>query len=419
MSLPNSSTSHSDNRGRESRWRRPLLACWTIFFLLALDLVTSVAFDYPDDPRFSNPGRLQAYFEYGRSVEGKFEAMTRPTNEASAPILTAGWLAGETSPLGAEPRSRAASDRMMVAIYGMSHARRLARAVERTTDDVTVRAVTAPAATPNWAFAAHLLDRRSSTPDAVVFSLLSATVPMINTMSNATAFFDQSRPYTQPRFWIENDELRSVDPLFDSVDAYRAALHDDDVWRDYREQLQRYDPYYDPLLFRKSAFDSSVLVRVLRRGYAISSRRRRIDRVYGHHGFREESEEVALLRRLVLEFVATARDAGVIPVVYIVNSFGYGDYLFRVLSPTLESQQILFVSSHTVCSPSDSRCYLPDSHFLPEMDDMLAEELIRVIDAARTAVSPQGRLDRHSEPGLRISHENPEPPGPQEGCCPS
>jgi hypothetical protein len=407
MSLPSSSTSHSDSRGEESPRQRLILVCWTIFFLFALDLVTNFAFDYPDDPRFSNPGRLQAYFEYGRSVEGKFDAMTRPSNDESARILKAGWLAGETSPLNAEPGTRVGSDRMMVAIYGMSHARRLARAVERVSDDVTVRAVTAPAATPNWAYAAHLLDRRSSAPDAVVFSLLSATIPMINTMSNATAFFDQSRPYTQPRFWIENDELRSVDPLFSSVEDYRGALYDADTWRRYREQLERYDPYYDPLLFRKSALDSSALVRVLRRGYAISSRRRRIDRVYGREGFREKSEEVALLRRMVSEFASLACNAGAVPVVYIVNSFRYGDHLFRVLGPTLESRQIPFVSSHTVCSPSDPHCYLPDSHFLPEIDDRLARELIRVVDAARATVSPEGCLGQPFQPGLGIPHENP------------
>lgn len=86
--------------------------------------------------------------------------------------------------------------------------------------------------------------------------------------------------------------------------------------------------------------------------------------------------------RMVSLFAEKARSNGVVPVVYIANSLGYADHLFRALEPTLSPEGIYSVSSHDFCSPSDSRCYLPDSHFLPEIDDAMARELVRVAYSA-------------------------------------
>ncbi len=364
------------------------VAWWTVFFLLVLDLAANVAFRYPEDPAKGRPSRLQAYFEYGRSVEGKLRAATRPTDEASAPILTLGWLDRKSGFFASEPAERGAQDRLMISLYGMSHARQLAIALDRVTDDITIRSVTAPAATPNWTFAAYSLDRKREDrsprgPDAVVYSLLSSSVPMIETMTNATAFFDQSRPYTQPRYRIEGGQRVAIEPPFQTVGQYREVLADSDRWGEYRRLLAEHDPYYDPLLFRESILDASALVRVLRRGYAISSRRRLIENVHGPAGFDPDSREIILLRRLVSEFAASARADRQVPVVYLVNSLGDRDDLFRVLKPTLDAEAIPFVSSHTMCSPSDYRCYRPDSHFIPEVDDRLATEIVRVVDSAR------------------------------------
>ena len=69
-----------------------------------------------------------------------------------------------------------------------------------------------------------------------------------------------------------------------------------------------------------------------------------------------------------------------IPVIFLVNNFGYSDYLFKALSPVLLEDHIPYLSSHTIVSPDDPRGYLPDSHFTDEVDDKLARALVKVID---------------------------------------
>jgi hypothetical protein len=85
---------------------------------------------------------------------------------------------------------------------------------------------------------------------------------------------------------------------------------------------------------------------------------------------------------MVRDFAAGARRDGIIPMIYIVNNFGYSDYLFEALKPALEGDQIPYVSSHTILSPDDPRGYLPDSHFTDAVDQKLANALEHVIEAA-------------------------------------
>ena len=122
---------------------------------------------------------------------------------------------------------------------------------------------------------------------------------------------------------------------------------------------------------------------MIRRGYATVSRRAITRETYRPNGFVSDSEGVLLLRRMLREFAASARADGVVPIVFVANSFGYGNHLLRAVAPILEAEAIPHLSSHTVCSPSDPRCYLPDSHFLPEKDDEMAVEILRIIDEAR------------------------------------
>ena len=67
--------------------------------------------------------------------------------------------------------------------------------------------------------------------------------------------------------------------------------------------------------------------------------------------------------------------------IYVVNSFGYGDQLYRALAGTLQEQRIPYLSTHTIVNPSDPAGYLPDSHFTDANDRKLAEALATLIDA--------------------------------------
>jgi len=354
---------------------------WTALALVAIDVVLSFAFAMPESPR-EEPGLLQRYFDNGRSTEAKLRYLTRPTDAESAPILPRGWLdAG--SRIG-EPATRGPGERVLVAIYGMSHARRLGRAVQRVAPDVAVRNVTAPGATPNWSYAAWESDRGAHRADAVVLSILSLNVPMLAATAAATAQVDVAMPYTMPRYRLEAGGLRAVAPPFESLAGYRAAVREPERWRAWRDHLQEHDPFFHPAVFDASLLDHSTVLRAVRRGFASRLRGPRVAEAYDPAtGFRSDSEAIQVLFALVRRFDAQARADGLVPVVYLVNSLGTGDSLYRVLSPVLEAGGVPTLSSHTVVRPDDPSGYLPDSHFLDVHDDSLARRLIEIVDRER------------------------------------
>lgn len=70
------------------------------------------------------------------------------------------------------------------------------------------------------------------------------------------------------------------------------------------------------------------------------------------------------------------------PVIYVIDSFGYGDQLSRVLSGTLGRERIPYLSTSQNVDPRTPTNYLPDSHFTDVNDRKLAAALARVIDRA-------------------------------------
>jgi hypothetical protein len=138
--------------------------------------------------------------------------------------------------------------------------------------------------------------------------------------------------------------------------------------------------------------DHSSLFRLIRRAYAQRYFRQKKADVLNPTGFNPQSEQVQVARAMVRDFAARARQEGIVPLIYIVNNFGYSDYLFEALKPALEADQIPYVSSHTIVSPDDPRGYLPDSHFTDAVDVKLAHALEQAIRSAelhpRSGASP-------------------------------
>jgi hypothetical protein len=57
-------------------------------------------------------------------------------------------------------------------------------------------------------------------------------------------------------------------------------------------------------------------------------------------GFNPQSEQVQVARAMVRDLTSRARQDGIVPVIYIVNNFGFSDYLFEALKPALEADRI-------------------------------------------------------------------------------
>lgn len=378
MNLPSSSTSSSDVATRR-RSGSALRAClWAAVWLAVLDVAINVLLAYPADPKVTSASQLQLYFDYGRSTEAKLARMTRADRSQSAPITLVGWY----NPLLVQEESKSNSA-PVVAFYGMSHAVRLAKALERTSDKFTARIVGAPGATSNWAYGAYLRDRKQAKSQVAVLALMSANLPMITTMSPMTWNVSFPMPYTADRFFVESDQLRAVHPPYTSFEQYVRTLHDPQSWAVAREAIAEHDPIYRPFVMRASLLDHSSVFRLIRRAYGQRVERSERKKVISGAGFNPDSEQIRVANAIVKEFAARARSDGVLPVIFLVNSLGYSDSLFQAVRTVLEDNKISYVSSHEFVSPSDPRGYLPDSHFIDEIDDRMAQKLAQIVEQSR------------------------------------
>jgi hypothetical protein len=358
--------------------RYPL--AWIVFYLLVIDVGVNLFFGYPADPRDTATSKVQRYFEYGRSIEGKLDRMTRASAAESAPIVAAGWLSDDARFVGAAEQVAGGRGRPIVTFYGMSHADLLAKDLAGQDATLAVRFRTAPQAAPTWSFTAYLHDRPRVHSDVVVLTVMTNTIALLSATSGTTMYFDGAYPYTWPRYLLEGGKLRAVAPPFVSVEGYRKFFFDPPAWSSYLDWLAQHDKHYDPLLFRRTPLDKSCLVRLLRRSYALATRAARQSRVYDEaRGFDASSEEALVLAAVVAEFARQARAEGSIPVVYVVNNLGTSDHAFALLQPTLARHRIPYLSSHELVAPNDPRNYLPDSHFEHGRNLELARAMARLI----------------------------------------
>ena len=358
---------------------RLLILAWMAIGLALFDAIINSFFTYPTDPKFMTPSRLQLYFEYGRSSEGKLARMTRCDPTQTAAITLTGWY----EPLQViEPTSRRQGP--VVTFYGMSHAVRLAQALDRSTDHLDVRIVGAPGATGNWSLGAFLRDRGGDESGVVVLGLMSANLAMIDSVSPMTWNIDGTMPYTADRFAEGSSGLTTIAPPYESFEDYCDAFYDPLKWQVVRNRLQKSDPLFSSIIMETNLLDHSAIIRLLRRAYGQTLVFRARQSSMSKNGYEAHSEQVKTARAIVQEFAKEARIGGMIPIVYLANNLGYSDYLFQSLEPTLSAENILYLSSHTIADPSDPRNYLSDSHFTDEVDDKMARQLERIIEKAVT-----------------------------------
>jgi len=374
MTLRSSFISNSDVATRRLTSRVFYTALWVCAWLAVIDVTINLVFAYPRDPKNTTPGGLRLYFDYGRSVEGKLIRETRGDAKETAPITLAGWydplVVGEPA---ADPGKE------IVTIYGMSHAMRLGQALDRTSNRFVARTIGAPGATPNWSYGAYLRDRGGNKSKAVVLAFLSANLAAITTMSSMTWGIDLPNPYTSDRFLVKDGELTVVHPPYTSFDGYVAALADPNKWTAAKSVFAQYDTMYNDFLISRSMFDQSALFRLIRRAYGQRYFREKRKEALDQSGFAPDSEQVKVAQAIVHDFAVNARRAGIVPVIFIANNFGYSDFLFQALEPTLKTDKIPYLNSADVVLPDDPRGYLSDSHFTDENDNKLSRELEKII----------------------------------------
>lgn len=377
MNPLNSSTSSSDEaRERKRGWA---LAGWTLVWLVILDFAAGILFAYPRDPKNLSPNPLALYFDYGRSMEGRLRRGTRADPAATAPITLAGWYEPQVA-IDRPAKPGAAQ----VTIYGMSHAVRLADALQAVSPRYQVRSIGAPGATMNWSYGAFLRDSKRRESKVAVLAIMSSTLPMIvspTAMDWNTSF---AMPYTADRFVVAQDGLRRIKPPYESFAGYIEALDNPERWRRTLTQFARTDPFYDGFLVKETWLDNSTLARLARRAWSQRRDQARRAEVYTADGALMDSEPVRVANAIISDFAKRARAEGIVPVIYVVDSLGFGTKLTRALQDTLSREDIAFISTSALVSPDDARGYLPDSHFTDANDRRLAERLATILDAKLT-----------------------------------
>lgn len=359
------------------------LIFWILIFLGAIDLMLNILFAYPQDPQVTKPHRLSLYFDYGRSTEGKLKRMTGDSPANTAPITLVGWYDNIKRIKPLKIVKMKGSKR--ISIYGMSHAMRLSQAFSKVSNNMTVRAITAPSATANWAYGAYLRDKEYYESDIVVLTFMTLNFPMITTCTGLTWNPDLPVPYTYDRFYVSKNKLKRITPIINNFYDYSKLLRKKSDWISFKKYLAKHDEFYNPFIFEESVFDQSSLFRLLRRAYAqrvIKNRRNKVLN-HNHRSMNTNNESIDIALQIISAFSANARENNALPVVYIVNNLGFDDLLYQLLLPAIEKEKILVLSSHTVHSPNDASGYLPDSHFTDEVDEKLARELVRLISQCR------------------------------------
>jgi hypothetical protein len=205
-------------------------------------------------------------------------------------------------------------------------------------------------------------------------------------------------PYTADRFLVQGQTLKRVRPPYESFAAYVRTLNDPVAWNRALAQFSRTDPFYDPLLVRQSWLDNSTIVRMLRRAWSQRRDHSWRGRVLDAKGYDRNSEAVKVANAIIADFAKQARRQDVVPVVYVIDSFGYGDELYRALAETLHREHIPFIASHDYVDPMDPSGYLPDSHFTAANDRRLALAVAGLLDR---------ELGRHAEGGTEAATVHP------------
>jgi hypothetical protein len=352
-------------------------ALWVLVYLLIIDISVNIVFQYPKNPGKNPPSFFQGYFEYGRSVEGKLDKIKKGAERESDEILGYGWLKNKR--YNSLPK-KAAEGQVLIAVYGMSHTKLLGEAIETLDKKYIVRSITGPGVPPGWSYAAYDADRNQHEAKVVILGIMTDNIAYISSTSGATSYFDMSHPYTFPRYYVKEDQLKAVYPPFYTEEGLRDYLLDNEKWNSYTEWLEVNDKHYDAFLFKRSISDYSAIMRVIRRAYSQRLKESISNRIFTNKGFNTESDEFVALTRIVKNFAEDARRQERIAILYIVNNEGRGDFLYRALYPFLEANNILFLSTHEICPPDNPRVFLrTNSHFLPSKDLELGKEIIKII----------------------------------------
>lgn len=339
-----------------------------------MDLGINLLLPMPADPR-REPSRLQRYFDYGRSTEGKIRYLVRDTDETSGPIATAGWIADHHD----QPSKPAAPGGRLFAVYGQSMSQRVADAVAAQDKTVTVRKLGGPGAPLGHTYELFRRDRGRHQADVVALGVVASGLRMLTSMTTMGWAFEVPAPYTYPRWILDGGKLTPVQPVVRSLAELRQALKAPAQWQRFVDQLRAHDLSFSPTLFEGGPTDRSAILRAAKRGFGQRHQGILTDRYRDGDGLHDTDGILSVARAILAQFAAEARADGAIPVVILFHDRGYGDELFRAVSRTLVENKVAFVSTHEIAPAGEASSFVPDGHFRREFDVLFAKKMLELV----------------------------------------
>lgn len=373
--MPPSSSSTSSSRPVRSGPRQlALVVVATAFVLSLMDLGINRLFPMPADPR-QEPSRLQRYFDYGRSTEGKIRYLVRDTDEASGPIATAGW--GEEHHI--QPSGPAKAGGRLFAVYGQSMSHRVADAVATQDKTVTLRKLGGPGAPLGHTYGLFRRDRGRHKADVVALGVVASGLSMLTSMTTMGWAFEVPAPFTYPRWILEGGKLTPIQPVVQTLAELRHALKEPAQWQRFVDQLRAHDLSFSPAIFEGGPSDLSATLRAAKRGFGQRHQDILAERYRDAKGFRDTDGILSVARAILAQFAAEVRADGAIPVVILFHDRGYGDDLFRAVSPILVESKVPFVSTHEIAPAGEVSSFEPDGHFRREFDVLFAKRMLELV----------------------------------------
>jgi hypothetical protein len=342
----------------------------TILALLAMDIAVGMAIGLKG-------GGLARSFEYGRSVPGKLERWIRRPN-TKGNLFDVAWrsemIAGSAADFAAEDPALP-----VVRGYSMSFANQILRAAQDLDPDLRIALRAGPSASPNFTYAVFKEDRANRRPgDVAVLGILSSSIAPMASMSNRTWNFEQPAPFTYPIYWPDGDGLRAVEPLVNSAAAERAAMADPILGAAWQAQLAQEDMFRSPYAFDAPWLDRSPFMRQVRRALAVGDIRDRTDAVLADGGPYPYAE---VLRRMIRDFIATARADRQLPVVFLIQGRDPDDPdLLSIISPTLLTLNAPYLATADLVDPRVLSNFTPDGHFTAAANRIFAEAFASILN---------------------------------------
>lgn len=374
--MPRNSSSTSSSERSPGRQAARTVA-WMLAGLAALDLSLGWLCSSQGHLPMGERSSLARYFDYGRSLEGKLDQLLVAHEGQVQALADAGWIRPASAD---QPAAPGPGQDLLVAIYGMSFAHQIGRAMSQQDPRLAMRASGGPGAPLSQCYALFDADRGHHQARVEVLAVLASSLVGTVAMSHMTWNFEVPAACLYPRFELVEGALVRHEPPAADLAQLRRLTADLAGRRRLRDALQEHDAFFEPLVF-DAVLDDSVLVRMMRRSYGQSREAAITARMHDAHGFHEAHGMPELARALASRFIAQVLEAGALPVLLLIDDRGHADHLERVFAPVSSRPEVLCFSTHEVAEPADAANFVADGHFTPTVNQRIAAALRERLNA--------------------------------------